>query len=123
MEGGEARGEPPAAAEGGRGDDGQRAKRAVPAFAVTIVVVNALTGLSISLVLKLTDNVVKGFSLAAAVILAAVVSTLCCGYQPSNAFGVGTLIVGCAFFLFFTRANERIERDAAREDAESTDVA
>ena len=97
------------------------------ALPVTIVVVNALTGLSISLVLKLTDNVVKGFSLAAAVILAAVVSTLCCGYQPSNAFGVGTLVVGCAFYLFFTRANERIERDAAREarlaDAESTDVA
>ena len=88
------------------------------ALSLTIIVVNALTGLSISLVLKLTDNVTKSFASSASVILAAVASTACCGYELTNAFGIGTLVVGCAFHLFFSSENARIERDAAREAEE-----
>ena len=69
--------------------------------------------LSISLVLKLTDNVTKSFASSASVILAAVLDGLL-RLRAHERSGIGTVVVGCAFHLFFSSENERIERDAVR---------
>ena len=43
----------------------------------------------------------KGFSTSAAVLLAAVASSFCCGFHPTAPFAVGVAVVGCSFYLYF----------------------
>eukprot|EP00966_Prymnesium_polylepis_P306408 7080365-Prymnesium_polylepis.1 len=70
-------------------------------LACFILLINAATGFSVSVVLKYTDNLVKGFSTSAAVLLATLVATLCCTFQITQAFTVGVLVVTCSFYLYF----------------------
>ena len=72
------------------------------ALAVTIVVVNALTGILISLVLRYADNVVKGFSVSAAMLLTTCVSSTLFDFALTPPFLIGALAVSCAFWLYFT---------------------
>ena len=41
-----------------------------------------------------------------AVLLAAIVSALCCGFTVTPAFAVGCLVVSCAFYLYFGTHNK-----------------
>lgn len=75
-------------------------------LACFIVVLNAATGFSVSVVLKYTDNLVKGFSTSAAVLLATIVATLCCTFEVSHPFAVGVLVVTCSFYLYFGEHNK-----------------
>ena len=51
--------------------------------------------------LKYADVLVKGFSTSAAVLLAAIASTLCCGFVVTPPFAVGLAVVCCSFYLYF----------------------
>ena len=77
-------------------------------LACFILVINAATGFSVSFVLKYTDNLVKGFSTSAAVLLATIVSTMCCSFQITQAFTVGVLIVSSSFYLYFGHQNKML---------------
>ena len=66
-----------------------------------VVCTNAALGLSVSLVLRYADNLVKNFTGAAAVILSALVSAPLFGFQWTYPFVIGALIVCCSFLLYF----------------------
>lgn len=109
-------------------------------LAVIIVVVNACTGLCVSAVLKYADNVIKGFSTSAAVLCAALLSILCCGFVANRAFVVGSLIVCVSFYQYFGGHNHVLiaptgskaesssllanasEKSALETDSEKTDA-
>jgi len=103
----------------------------VPAFGLIgwlIVVLNALAGLCVSFVLKYADNLIKGFSTSAAVLLAALASTAYFSFQPSRAFNLGALVVCVAFYLYFGEHNKVLakydeEQAAILESTVSTEKA
>ena len=66
-----------------------------------VVCTNAALGLSVSLVLRYADNLVKNFTSAAAVILSALVSAPLFGFQWTYPFVIGALIICCSFLLYF----------------------
>mmetsp|Transcript_63678 Transcript_63678/g.105886 ORF Transcript_63678/g.105886 Transcript_63678/m.105886 type:complete len:337 (+) Transcript_63678:115-1125(+) len=76
------------------------------AMAVVIVIVNAATGLCVSLVLKYADNLIKNYCTSVAVILSTLASVICCGFSISQSFVVGVAIVLCAMFLYFGEHNK-----------------
>ncbi|EOD20295.1 hypothetical protein EMIHUDRAFT_242180 [Emiliania huxleyi CCMP1516] len=61
-----------------------------------IVLNNAAVGLCVSAVLKYADNLTKGFSTSASVLLASVASSVAFGFVPSRAFLLGAAF---AFYL------------------------
>ena len=85
---------------------------------ISILFVNAATGLCVSFVLKYTDNLVKGFSTSAAVLLAAVASAVCCGFEVTREFCIGVAVVTAAFYLYFGGHNELLS-EAERSRATS----
>lgn len=66
-----------------------------------VVCTNAALGLSVSLVLRYADNLIKNFTGAAAVLLSALVSGPLFGFQWTYPFLIGALIVCCSFVLYF----------------------
>jgi glycerol-3-phosphate cytidylyltransferase len=66
-----------------------------------VVWTNAALGLSVSLVLRYADNLVKNFTSAAAVLLSALVSAPLFGFQWTTPFVLGALIICCSFVLYF----------------------
>ena len=66
-----------------------------------VVCTNAAFGISVSLVLRYADNLVKNFTGAAAVLLSALVSAPLFGFQWTTPFVLGALINCCSFFLYF----------------------
>ena len=48
---------------------------------------------------RYADNLVKGFSTSAAVLLAAIASSFCFSFRPTPPFGVGVAVVVCSFYL------------------------
>ena len=66
-----------------------------------VVWTNAALGLSVSLVLRYADNLVKNFNGAAAVLLSALVSAPLFGFQWTTPFVLGALIICCSFILYF----------------------
>ncbi len=71
-----------------------------------VVCTNAALGLSVSLVLRYTDNLVKNFAGAAAVILSAIVSAPLFGFEWTYPFVIGVLVICCAFVLYFCASAE-----------------
>jgi len=64
-------------------------------------------------VLKYADNLTKGFSTSAAVLLAAAASSVTFGFVPTRAFLVGSAVACAAFYLYFGEHNAfLLERDA-----------
>ena len=66
-----------------------------------VVCTNAALGLSVSLVLRYADNLIKNFSGSAAVILSALISAPLFGFQWTYPFVSGALVVCCSFVLYF----------------------
>jgi len=83
-----------------------------------IVGTNAAAGLCVSLVLKYADNLIKGFSTSAAVLLAALVSSACFSIHLRRPFALGASVVCVAFFLYFGAHNEALLRAADDAPAE-----
>ena len=68
-----------------------------------LVGVQAAAGLCVSLVLKYCDNVIKGFSTSAAVLLATLCAAAFFGFVLHGPFAAGVLIVSLAFYLYFVQ--------------------
>jgi hypothetical protein len=75
-------------------------------------------------VIKYADNLTKGFSTSAAVLLASAASSITFGYVPTRSFIIGTAVACSAFYLYFGPHNatllahaEAMER-AAKTTAE-----
>jgi glycerol-3-phosphate cytidylyltransferase len=66
-----------------------------------VVWTNAALGLSVSLVLRYADNLVKNFTSAAAVLFSALISAPLFGFQWTTPFVLGALIICCSFLLYF----------------------
>ena len=65
-----------------------------------LVCFQSLGGLLISLVMKYTDNIIKNFGSAAAVLLAAAGSHVIFGTHIGHMFALGTLLVAGSSFLY-----------------------
>ena len=72
-----------------------------PTLFVTLVVVQALTGLCVSFVLKYCDSLVKGFSTSGGVLVATILSCVLFGFELRTAFVVGFAVVVGAFYAYF----------------------
>lgn len=66
-----------------------------------VVCTNAALGLSVSLVLRYADNLVKNFAGSAAVLLSALISAPLFGFQWTYPFVIGALVICCSFVLYF----------------------
>lgn len=66
-----------------------------------LVLVQAITGLTVSLVLKYCDSLVKGFSTSGGVLLAMLVSAAAFGFELRGMFAAGFGLVCVAFYLYF----------------------
>ena len=73
---------------------------------VMLVVVQAVTGICVSLVLKLCDTLVKGFSTSGGVLFSTILSCALFGFQLSSPFAVGFTGVCAAFYLYFVTPSE-----------------
>mmetsp|Transcript_50396 Transcript_50396/g.164667 ORF Transcript_50396/g.164667 Transcript_50396/m.164667 type:complete len:356 (-) Transcript_50396:34-1101(-) len=90
-----------------------------------IVLNNAAVGLCVSAVLKYADNLTKGFSTSASVLLASVASSVAFGFVPSRAFLLGAAVVCIAFYLYFGAHNAVLlqhdeEAERGRSPSESS---
>ena len=65
-----------------------------------LVCFQTLGGLTISLVMKYTDNIIKNFGSAAAILLATIGSHLIFGTHIGSFFALGTLLVAGSSFLY-----------------------
>jgi len=76
-------------------------------------------------VLKYADNLTKGFSTSASVLLASVASSVAFGFVPSRAFLLGAAVVCIAFYLYFGAHNAVLlqhdeEAERGRSPSESS---
>ena len=70
------------------------------AFTWAVILLQALGGLVVGVVLKYTDNIVKGFATAASILLSFVLESIAAGRSPTLMFVVGLLLVVASFALF-----------------------
>mmetsp|Transcript_20573 Transcript_20573/g.57833 ORF Transcript_20573/g.57833 Transcript_20573/m.57833 type:complete len:362 (+) Transcript_20573:29-1114(+) len=93
------------------------------AYGAAIIVNNAAVGLCVSAVIKYADNLTKGFSTSAAVLLASAASTISFGYVPSRPFLIGSSVACSAFYLYFGAHNsvllQQTESLESEEEASS----
>ena len=95
------------------------AARDFSALAWIIVGTNAAAGLCVSLVLKYADNLIKGFSTSASVLLAALVSSIAFSIELRRPFVLGAAVVCVAFYLYFGPHNKvLLDADDAEEEGE-----
>lgn len=65
-----------------------------------VVLLSSVGGLYTSIVVKYTDNIMKGFSAAAAIILSTVASVVLFGLQITTPFATGTLLVCVSIYMY-----------------------
>ncbi|XP_068921218.1 CMP-sialic acid transporter isoform X2 [Petaurus breviceps papuanus] len=65
-----------------------------------VILLASVGGLYTSIVVKYTDNIMKGFSAAAAIVLSTVASVLLFGLQITLNFALGTLLVCVSIYLY-----------------------
>ena len=70
------------------------------AFTWAVILLQALGGLVVGVVLKYTDNIVKGFATAASILLSFVLESIAAGRSPTLMFVVGLMLVVASFALF-----------------------
>ncbi|EHB05057.1 CMP-sialic acid transporter [Heterocephalus glaber] len=63
-------------------------------------VLASVGGLYTSVVVKYTDNIMKGFSAAAAIVLSTIASVILFGLQITLTFALGTLLVCVSIYLY-----------------------
>ncbi|XP_041952133.1 CMP-sialic acid transporter isoform X1 [Alosa sapidissima] len=69
-------------------------------WVVFVVFLSSVGGLYTSIVVKHTDNIMKGFSAAAAIVLSTVASVTLFGLQITATFAGGTLLVCVSIYLY-----------------------
>lgn len=69
-------------------------------FVVYIVVLQAFSGLLVAVVMKYAGNILKGFAIAFTVIITSIASKFLFDFQFTIQFGIGTLLVIGATFLY-----------------------
>ncbi|XP_062407601.1 CMP-sialic acid transporter [Sardina pilchardus] len=69
-------------------------------WVVFVVFLSSVGGLYTSIVVKYTDNIMKGFSAAAAIVLSTVASVTLFGLQITATFAGGTLLVCVSIYLY-----------------------
>mmetsp|Transcript_16815 Transcript_16815/g.35382 ORF Transcript_16815/g.35382 Transcript_16815/m.35382 type:complete len:390 (+) Transcript_16815:124-1293(+) len=67
---------------------------------VLVVIMQGVTGFVVSMMIKYADNVLKGFAIAIAAVLATLVSVPLFGASISGSFVVGASIVACAVKMY-----------------------
>jgi UDP-sugar transporter A1/2/3 len=70
------------------------------AFTWAVILLQALGGLVVGVVLKYTDNIVKGFATAASILLSFVLESVAAGRTPTLTFVFGLALVVASFALF-----------------------
>ena len=70
-------------------------------YMVVLILLTAVTGLTVSLVLKYCDALVKGFATSLSVLLATAASVVLFDFEATRAFGVGVAVVCAACHLYF----------------------
>lgn len=66
----------------------------------TTIAVQSAGGLLVALVVKHADNILKGFSTSAAIIISCIVSMILFDFQLTSLFALGALLVVCSIFLY-----------------------
>ncbi|CAF1201930.1 unnamed protein product [Adineta ricciae] len=66
----------------------------------TTITVQSAGGLLVALVMKHADNILKGFSTSAAIIISCIVSMILFDFQLTNLFALGAFLVVCSIFLY-----------------------
>lgn len=67
---------------------------------VLVVIMQGVTGFVVSMMIKYADNVLKGFAIAIAAVLATLVSVPLFGASISSSFVIGASIVACAVKMY-----------------------
>ena len=67
---------------------------------VAIIVVQTFGGLIVACVVKYTDNILKGFATALAIVVCGVVSTIYMSFHPSAMFVIGSCVVILATMMY-----------------------
>lgn len=65
-----------------------------------IVFVYALGGLTVAVVIKYADNILKGFATSAAIVVSCVASVMLFAFEPSLRFLLGTTLVMAAIYVY-----------------------
>lgn len=65
-----------------------------------VIFLASVGGLYTSVVVKYTDNIIKGFSAAAAIVLSTIASVMLFGLQITLTFALGTLLVCVSIYLY-----------------------
>ncbi|XP_078504319.1 CMP-sialic acid transporter isoform X2 [Lissotriton helveticus] len=69
-------------------------------FVGFVIFLGSVGGLYTSVVVKYTDNIMKGFSAAAAIVLSTIASVVLFGLQITVTFAVGSLLVCISIYLY-----------------------
>jgi len=67
---------------------------------ILAILLQSAGGLIVAMVLKYADNILKCFGNGAAIVLSCLVSSMLGDYEPTALFGVGTIFVMVAIFLY-----------------------
>jgi solute carrier family 35 (UDP-sugar transporter), member A1/2/3 len=78
-----------------------------------IVIVHALSGLTLAALMKFSDNIARVFSHSLSLLLAMVVFSVFYGVVPSVQFLLGVSVVACSLYLFYT---EDIGEDSGMQE-------
>lgn len=65
-----------------------------------MIMISALGGLTVAVVIKYADNILKAFATSIAIIVACIASAILFAFHPSILFVVGTALVIAAVFLY-----------------------
>ncbi|KAK5879859.1 CMP-sialic acid transporter [Pseudochaenichthys georgianus] len=84
-----------------------------------VVLLASVGGLYTSVVVKYTDNIMKGFSAAAAIVLSTVASVLLFGLHITIPFATGALLVCVSIYLYGLPKSETMKRSRQDSDSES----
>ncbi|XP_006626277.1 CMP-sialic acid transporter [Lepisosteus oculatus] len=86
-----------------------------------VIFLSSVGGLYTSIVVKYTDNIMKGFSAAAAIILSTIASVTLFGLQITATFATGTLVVCISIYLYGLPKQDttKLVRDEVEREAKA----
>ena len=77
-------------------------------FVVYLIFLNAIGGLTVAVVVKYADNILKGFATSLAIIITCFIAIFLFGFEISLQFTIGALMVIGSIFLYSYRKNSEI---------------
>ena len=66
----------------------------------TIVLVYAVGGLTVAVVIKYADNILKGFATSVSILASCVASVFLFNFYPTQQFAVGTMLVMASIYVY-----------------------